>query len=66
MSRGLAPYVSRGLLDPKALTDKLFEACEINGFARDDGPDAVRKNIERGIAHGRNDHLPALEERSRR
>jgi hypothetical protein len=44
--------VARGWIDRRPVIDALLQACQTNGLARDDGMQAVRGTIERGLAAG--------------
>jgi hypothetical protein len=44
--------VARGWIDKGQVTETLWQACQVNGLVREDGMQAVRGTIERGLAAG--------------
>jgi hypothetical protein len=44
--------VARGWIDVGQVIDTLWQACQVNGLVREDGMQAVRATIERGLAAG--------------
>jgi hypothetical protein len=44
--------VARGWIDKTRVVDALWQACQVNGLAKEDGMQAVRGTIERGLAAG--------------
>jgi hypothetical protein len=44
--------VARGWIDRGQVIDAVWQACQANGLARDDGMQAVRGTIERALAAG--------------
>jgi Bifunctional DNA primase/polymerase, N-terminal len=44
--------VARGWIDRRPVIDALLHACQANGLTRDDGMQAVRGTLERGLAAG--------------
>jgi hypothetical protein len=44
--------VARGWIDKARVIDALWYACHANGLAKEDGAQAVRSTIERGLAAG--------------
>jgi hypothetical protein len=58
--------VGRGWIDKTKVADALLQACEANGLAKDDGMQAVRATIERGLVAGISKPLGDLGDRSRR
>jgi Bifunctional DNA primase/polymerase, N-terminal len=55
--------VARGWIDETKVVDALWQACQTNGLAKEDGIQAVRSTIERGLAAGKSNPLGDLSDR---
>ncbi len=56
----LGRYVHHGFLDAATVGNALTEAAVLNGLSRANGPNDVRKTLERGFAFSAGDQLPEL------
>ena len=63
LGAGLGRYVLHGVLRLDALETAAIAACEANGLMREDGRLAVLATLHKGLAQGRDDPLPMLNER---
>lgn len=60
----LGKWVHSGFLDRGALVNAFVQACETNGYVKDDGRGAVHATINSALNLSRNDPLPDLPDRS--
>lgn len=57
----LAPWVREGFIDETWLEEQLREACEVNGWLRDDGERPFTRQVSKGFDDGWNGEIPDLD-----